>query len=519
MKKRMLFFFAVVLAMAIALGGCSGDKSGGSQQGNSGSTLADAEPTYGGSLIYGMTQDLVSLDPHQNTDAGTRSVVFNMYEGLVKPTPSGDLEPAVAEDYKIEDDAMTYVFTLRSGITFHNGNPVTVEDVEYSINRYAEAQGENSAFSLAVKSVSCPDDKTIVVSLNAPDSEFIYQMTLGIIPKDFEWDGVSGFPGTGPFKFVSYTPGEKLVLAKNEHYWKEGLPYLDEVTFKFIATVDTAFLELKAGTIDVLNYLVVAQVADLSRSGDQFTIVEGNMHLVHAMFLNNQYGPLQDERVRQAICYAINRDEINQFLFDGKSTIIGSHMIPDLTTWYEGEAASVYSYDIAKAKDLLKQAGYENGFDLVITVPSAYTQHVETAEIIENQLSMIGVRVSIQKVEWTTWLKEVYTNRNYQATVIGFDGKLNPSDWLAKYGSDAAKNIANYSDAEYDALLEKALKTTDTEEKASYYKQMQMNLAQHAASCYIEDPADFVAMNSSFGGYQFYPTAAWDVSCIYKKAQ
>ncbi len=510
---------ALVLLLAIALTACSGDKSNGSQNGNSDSSTLTETATYGGNLVYGMTQDLVSLDPHQSTDAGTRSVVFNIYEGLVKPMPNGDLEPAVAQDYEISKDALTYTFILRSGITFHNGKTVTVEDVEYSINRYAETQGESSAFSMAVKSVVCPDDKTIVVTLNAPDSEFIYQMTLAIIPCDFEADKDHPFPGTGPFQYVSYTPGEKLVLSKNENYWKEGLPYLDEVTFKFISDINTAVLELKAGTIDVLNYLTAANVSDLKNNSDTIRIVEGNMHLVHAMFLNNAYGPLQDERVRQAICYAINKDEINQFLFDGKSTIIGSHMIPDLNTWYEEACAGMYSYDPVKAKDLLEQAGYKDGFDLVIKVPSSYTQHVETAEIIENQLSAVGIRVTIKKIDWTTWLSEVYTNRDYQATVIGFDGKLNPSDWLAKYASDAGKNIANYADEDYDRILKEALSTVETEKKADLYKQLQMNLAEHAASCYIEDPADFVGMNSRFGGYVFYPTAAWDVSCLYVKGQ
>ena len=517
MKRLLAILLSLGLALSAVLTGCTAD---GSKDGTSddAQTHTETEPVYGGHLVYGMTQDLVSLDPHESTDAGTRCVVFNIYEGLVKPTSEGKFIGAVAQDYRMSDDALTYTFVLRDGIRFQNGQEVTVEDIVYSINRYAEFSGESSAFSLALKEVSCPDEKTVVVTLNAPDSEFLSQLTVGIIPNGS--DAGENPVGTGPFAVMEYKAGQYLDLVKNEYYWEEGKPYLDSVRFKFIADVNTAFTELQAGTIDVLNYLTSPQVQALTKSAkDEFRIVEGNMNLVHAMFLNNQSGPLSDVRVRQAICYAVDRDAINSFLFDGKSTIIGSHMIPSLTTWYQPEAASVYTYDVEKAKDLLKQAGYENGFELTITVPSSYSQHVDTAQIIADQLSMVGIKVEIKQVEWTVWLNEVYKGRNYEATVIGFDGKLNPSDWLAKYGSEASNNLTNYSNAEYDALLEKALKAVEEDEKASYYKQMQMNIAENAAAVYIEDPADFVAMNSAFDGYIFYPTAAWDLSTIYQVKQ
>ena len=514
MKRSLAFLLTLVLALSAVLSGCAKDgKTGGTE--DNAQTPTEAEPVYGGHLVYGMTQDLVSLDPHESTDAGTRSVVFNIYEGLVKPTSDGDLVPAVAEKADISPDGSVYTFTLRDGVKFQNGQAVTVKDIEYSINRYAEFSGEGSAFVLALKEVSFPDDKTVVITLSEPNSEFLSQLTLAIIP---EGSDPSKEPiGTGPFKVSEYKVGQYLDLSKNEYYWKEGEPYLDTVRFKFIADVNTAFTELQAGTIDVLNYLTLAQVEALQKgTQDAYGIVEGNMNLVHAMFLNNAYGPLSDVRVRQAICYAVDRQAINDFLFGGKSTLIGSHMIPSLTTWYEPAAAETYTHDVAKAKELLKEAGYENGFELVITVPSSYSQHVDTAQIIADQLSDVGIKATLNQVEWAAWLSDVYHDRNYQATVIGFDGKLNPSDWLAKYGTTASNNLTNYSDPTYDELLEKALAAVDTEEKAGYYKEMQMNLSQNAAAVYIEDPADFVALSSNFSGYHFYPTAAWDVSTIYQ---
>ena len=519
MKKSCILLSVLVLLLSVVLCACGDDKKGETSSTNtsSGNTPADSAgvPAMGGSLVFGITQDLASLDPHQSLDAGTRSVIFNMYEGLVKPTSTGDLEPAVAESYQIDPDAKTYTFTLRDGITFQDGSAVTVEDIEYSIERYAELQGEASAFFNALDQVEILDEKTVAVHLKEGNSEFLSDLSLAIIPKDNP-DPAGNPIGTGPYQYVSYSVGQKLELKKYEGYWKENGAYLDTVQFKIVADLNTAVTELQAGTIDVLNYLTAAQTQSL---GDQFTIVEGNMNLVHAMFLNNEYEPFQNVKVRQAMCYAVNRQEISDFLFGGKSKLIGSHMIPSLETWYEPAAENLYEYNVEKAKELLAEAGYPNGFTLEITVPSSFTQHVSTAEILVDQLSRVGIQATIKKVEWTTWKEEAYRNRNYQATVIGFDGTLAPSDWLKKYATTASNNIANYSNAEFDKTLEAALETVDEAQKSELYKKLQMNLAENAASVYIEDPADFVAMNAKYGGYEFYPTAAWDVSKIYVKAE
>ena len=190
-------------------------------------------------------------------------------------------------------------------------------------------------------------------------------------------------------------------------------------------------------------------------------------------------------------------------------------MIPALEKYYESAAEDVYTYDPEQAKSLLAEAGYADGFDLEIAVPSSYSQHVDTAQIIVEQLKAVGINATIRLVEWSTWLDEVYSGRNYQATVIGFDGTLAPSDWLAKYRSDASNNIANFKNDEYDQKIDEALATVDDSEKVTLYKELQMILAQNAASVYIEDPADFVAVNKRIGGYQFYPVAATDLASMY----
>lgn len=521
MKKRQILAAVMAMVMSVALCACGGGKttensSEGTSNENSvaedssSNTLSEGTPVSGGSVVFGMTQTLTSLDPHMNTDAGTRDMVFNLYEGLVKPASDGDIVPAVASEFKISDDAKTYTFTLRDGITFHDGTPVTVEDVKYSIDRYAEIQGESSAFSI-VSDVTIADEKTIVVTLKESYAEFLALMTVAIIPESNE--DITGNPiGTGPFKFKSYTPGENLVLEKYDGYWKEDAPYLDEVTFKFCADVDTAYVELQAGTIDILRYLTADQAANL---GDEFTIYEGSMNLVQGMFLNHEYEPLSIKEVRQALCYAVDRDSVNQFLFGGKSKIIGSHMIPTLGKYYEEAAEAVYTYDPAKAKELLAEAGYADGFDLEITVPSSYSQHVKTSEIFTEQLSQVGINVTIKQVEWSTWLEEVYQGGQFQATVIGFDATLMPGDFMMRYTSDSSKNFMHYYSEEYDTVFTQAYEAVDDEEKIELYKEAQMILAEDAAAVYIEDPANLVAVSSEFAGYTFYPTSAEDMSLLY----
>ena len=523
MKKKQLLSGVMALLLSASLCACGGSKTaegtseaaGESSEAETSNTLSEGTPVPGGSVVYGMTQDLASLDPHVDTDAGTRDVVFNLYEGLVKPTSDGGFISAVASDYTISDDAKTYTFTLRDGITFHDGTPVTIEDVKYSIDRYAEIQGESSAFSSLVDSVEVQDDKTLVVNLKESYSEFLPMMTIAIIPQSNE-DPAGNPIGTGPFKYVSYTPGQNLDLEKYDGYWQEGVPSLDSVEFKFIADVDTAFVELQAGTIDILKYLTSAQAETL---GDDYNIVQGSMNLVHAMYLNSAYEPLSKTEVRQALCYAVDRDAINNFIFGGKSHIIGSHMIPAMSKYYEPEAETVYSYDPEKAKELLADAGYADGFDLEITVPSSYSQHVDSAQIIADELSQVGINVTLNQVEWSTWLQDVYKGGNFQATVIGFDGTLAPSDWLKKYVTDDAKNFMHYSNTEYDDVFNTAYTTVDDDVKVENYKKAQMILAEDAAAVYIEDPANLVAVSKKFGGYTFYPTAAEDMSLLYQVEQ
>ncbi len=503
MKKSMRSALAVMmlLTLTIALGGCSGDKASDSSQ-----------------IVVGIPQDLEdSLDPHVAVAAGTKEVLFNIYEGLVKPDPNGELNPAVASEYAISEDEKTYTFTLREGIKFHNGNPVTVEDVKYSIEKCADAtDGEPlvEAYSI-IESVNTPDDRTIEIVLSEPNNDFLSYMTTAILPADNTEPDTNPI-GTGPYMYVLRSPQENFVVKRFDGYW--GTPAnIENVIFKVCPNADTITMDMRGGSIDMYARLTSAQINEL---GEGFDVYEGTMNLVQALYLNNAAEPFDDIRVRQAMCYAVNQQEIFDLTFDGKGTEIGSSMFPAFGKYYMPELAEVYNQDIDKAKALMKEAGYEDGFSMTITVPSNYQPHIDTAQVLIEQLKAINIDARIELVEWSSWLSDVYADRNYEATVIGVDAaELTARALLDRFESQAGNNFINFSNAEYDKVYADVITCNDPEQQTKLYKQLEAILTEDAASVYIQDMAEFVALNDRFEGYEFYPLYVQDMSKIKLKEQ
>lgn len=240
------------------------------------------------------------------------------------------------------------------------------------------------------------------------------------------------------------------------------------------------------------------------------------MNLVQALYLNNAVEPFNDERVRQALCYAVDPQGIMDLISDGKGTEIGSSMFPAFEKYYMPELNDVYNQDYDKAKELLAEAGYPNGFSFTITVPSNYQQHIDTAQVLVEQLKNIGVTAEIELVEWETWVSEAYTNRNFEATVVGVDASsLTASALLSRFVSDAPNNFINFSNADYDAAYARAEAAVDDEEKTEGFKECERLLAEHAANVYIQDLPCLVALNKKYAGYEFYPLYVQDISKLY----
>jgi len=512
MKKK---FLALVLAvlMTAALCACGGGKPQAVQPTDIPNGSA-GEKSGGGEITVGIAADLdTSLDPHvSSSSAGTREVLFNIYEGLLKPDTDGNLIPAIAEDYTVNETADTYTYTLRDGVRFHNGKTVTVGDVVYSLTRAAGLEtGEPLVAELGgIASVEAPDDKTVVVTLKASDAEFNAYMHAAIIPEGI--DPAAEVVGTGPFRFVSRTPQESIVLEKFADYWGEGA-LLDKVTLKVIPDGQTMVMSLRSGAIDMTNHLTASQIADLS----ELTVLEGGSNIIQALYLNNDFEPFRDLRVRQALCYAIDRQAVIDLANDGHGIPLGSSMIPSMGKYVVPELLDVYKPDAEKAKALLKEAGYED-LSFSITVPSSYPIHVDAAQVIVEQLRAAGINAEINLVEWATWYDETYKGRKFESTVVGMDThSLAASGCLARFQSGSGKNFINFNSPEYDETFAKALATVDEAEQTALFKECERILTNEAANVYIQDSASFAVMQKDVAGYQFYPALyIMDLSTMYR---
>ncbi|MBO7401594.1 MAG: ABC transporter substrate-binding protein [Lachnospiraceae bacterium] len=476
----------------------------------------------GGTVTVGITADIDGLDPHKIKSAGTREIMFNLYEGLVKVDAKGNIVGAVASEYEISADAMTYSFKLRKGVKFSNGKEVTANDVVYSLKRLAGKLENPDAEVAVVAAMSIVnditaskngDDDVITLKLDSANSELICYLTGAIVPEGYTTaDGAA--PGVGPFKYESYTPLQDLTIVKNENYYKPENVHLDKVVFKIMTDSDAAFMQVLAGAIDIYPNLTADQVAALPAG---YRAESGGMALVQALFVNADVAPFNNQKVREALNYAIDRDYIIKMVGDGKGTPVCSGVFPGFAKYYDASLERYYTKDTAKAKELLKEAGFPDGFSFTITVPSNYKFHVDTAQVIAEQLKEVGVNARVEQVEWATWYSDVYKGEKYEGTIIGLDSNLAPGDILRFYPSTSSKNFMNYNSAEFDRIYALAAAEADDAKKVDYYKQLQQMLAKDAAAVFIQNPVLYVAVSDKLDGYTFYPLFVQDMSSIYFK--
>ncbi|MCL1913884.1 MAG: ABC transporter substrate-binding protein [Eubacteriaceae bacterium] len=458
-------------------------------------------------LIWGSMTEPVTLDPlsAQNTADG-RSILFNVFEGLVKPEPDGSLSNCLAQSYEIDEAALVYTFRIREGVLFHNGATLTAEDVKYSI---LQAQEQSLPGLSAIEGIDA-NGMDLEVVLSAPDTFFLPYLTVGVVPDGYE-DREANPVGTGPFYIASYSPQQNLVLAKHESYWKSGVPLLDEVVVKFAADTGALLSSLQAGVIDGSNVNYV-QAGQLDES--QFNFTNAQSASVQALFLNNAVEPLDNINVRKAIAYAVDKGQIVQTVFNGHGTLAGSPMIPGLKQYVNNDIADAYPTDIQMAKSLLEKAGYPDGFELKITIASNYTMHVDTGQMIVNQLEQIGIKGTIELVDLATWLSSTYRGRQYEATIISVDGSLSPSSFMSRYQSQSESNFVNYSSEKYDELFSRAIAAIDIDERIELFKQAQQTLSDDVASVYLQDIDSIWAIKKEYSGIVDYPIYVFDFSKI-----
>ena len=506
MKRNSWFtLISVLLVSVLMLSACS---SGSSDE----KDKSDGEATQ--EINVRMNDDPDFLDPHLATASISFQMILNMFEGLFSPETDGTLSPAIAEDYELSDDGLTYTFKIRDNVKFHNGETVTVEDIQYTFDRLMGTNNDeplSSNFENVV-SIETPDASTVVMTLKEANSNFLYSLTAlqsGIVPEANDGDHNENPIGTGPFKFTSYNPGTNLVMEKNAEYWKDGLPHLDKVTFVFQSDDQGAFMALQGGEIDLTS--VPAHRISEVESDFNVNHQDNNSSLI--ITFNHERAPFDDVKVRQAINYALNKQDVIDSVYSGFATPLGSNMSPAMGEYYLDGLQDVYETDIEKAKQLLTEAGFPDGFKTTMSVSSHNTMYADIAQITVENLKEIGIEVEIEVIEWGIWLERIYSGRDYEMTAIDLTGRPSAYEILNDYiSTNDSENFFKFNNAEFDGVMSDVLKEPDLDEQIKLYHRAQEILTEEAASVFIADYQIVWALDKDLEGQKTYPFWFHDMS-------
>ena len=504
---------AAVLLMCFVLSSCNPNEtpSSSAQASSESGSVSGAQRA-----VVAIQQDFDSLDPHIASDTGTQEVMFNVFTGLVNTNTAGEIVPELALSWSISEDQLAYTFVLRPDLLFHDGSPVRPEDVQYSLLRLmGRTEDQTDPLSSSFRSVDDvvvvedAEAPTVTIVLSEPDASLLGKLIVAIIPENSGADQAKTPLGAGPFRFVSYTHGVGMKLEKFESFYQEGLPKLDEVEFRIITDANTAYLALRNGDIDIYN---VTLDQSLALPSDQFTVLNTPQNMVQLIAFNLDHEPFQDIRVRQALNHAVDKDEIIAIQAPG-SQKLGTNFCEVMAFYAEKGLENTFPFDQEKARALLEEAG-QQGLTFTLRLPSNYPFHIETAQIVKDQLNKVGVTMELDLIEWATWLTDVYAQFNHQSTLVGLTGKLDPDSVLGRFSSDHRNNFMRYANSDVDRLLLEGKSMANQDERAVIYKQIQTILAEEVPGIFIMDITLYRAINNRLTNLPTYPIGYIDMKTV-----
>jgi len=457
-------------------------------------------------LTFGLSGNPDTLDPQKTAGTLTFQVVKSLYDTLIEPDTTGKLVPALAESWTVSPDGLTWTFKLRQGIVFHNGQPLTSRDVKATLDRIRDASfgsPRRSEFT-AIKEVRIPDPQTAVIVLGAPYAPILANLASGwgaILPADLIQSGHnfdSEPVGTGPFKFEKWTRDNKISVVRNSNYWIKGLPKLERVDFQIVPERSVQVQGMMSGAIDALEF-VDPEDLPMLQSNPKVTIRKDQTSLILVMAMNCSREPLNDLRVRQAINYAVDKQLVLDVAYGGGK--VGSTFM-DTGNAYTTDFSYLYAYNLDKAKQLLKEAGVGNR-QFTIIVPQNYPLHVKAGELLQQMLEKAGMNVKIQLVDWSTWLARVYTEGNFDLTVIGHTGKLDPDGTLSGYGT--SKKYVRWINPTCDEKIRQAATISDFDARKKLYTEALEIMAKEVPFVYLGSSYRYVAMRSNVVDFRITP--------------
>jgi peptide/nickel transport system substrate-binding protein len=472
------------------------------------------KPVHGGTLNISLAAEPTGLDPTTNPSAAIKRVVhYNLFESLLKVDRNGKVVPCLAKSYSISKDGKEYTFILHPGIKFHDGKPCTAEDVKYTFERLLNPKtaAPYRMYYEAIEAIQVVDPLTVKFKTKKYESNFLFNLARGdavIVPRHAV-DQLKSHPvGTGPFKFVDWKRGDSVIMTKNPDYYRKGIPYLDKVTFKFISDPSAQLAALRAGDIDVIAYdLSPENVPGLEKDA-RFKVLKGNTTTDVILAMNHSKKPFNDPKVRQAITLAIDRKAVIQGAVGGYGTAIGSHMDP--TNPYYIDLSGLYPFNPEKAKQLLTEAGYPNGFGAVLRLPEPYAYARRSGEIIADQLSKVGIKLTLEVIQMGQWVARVFNNAEYEMTLIGH---AEPFD-IEIYGRP--NYYFRYKSPKFQELMKRAEGEMNEQARKKIYEQAQRWLADDFVNAYLFAYPALPAMKKEvMNWWKDYPTIAADATEVY----
>jgi peptide/nickel transport system substrate-binding protein len=436
----------------------------------------------GGTLIAAFSADPAGFDPVRGPSGMSHVVIEQVYETLMLLDPDAKPIPGLAESYEMSEDGLAYTFKLRDGVTFHNGDPLTAEDVKFSFDRLREPDSGYSYGSQVetIEAVEVVDPLTVRFRLSERTGPFLIYMAFpgsSIVPKKLVEAGhdLNAQPiGSGPFKFVSYQPRSAIKFERNPDYYEEGKPYFDAMEYRIISDITALTNAVMSGVVNFSNEIPPKDWATIQSNSDLVgKTIEGSRY--YWLLPNNAKPPLDDPKVRQAIAHAIDRQAVVTGAFFGQATPILGGVIPE---WNWGYADLQYfspSGDPERAKQLLAEAGDPDGFETSMTIASSFPAMVAMAPIIQANLQAVGIKASIGTMEIPRYWDEVWSTSNFDITTMYWLSPLaDPDDFVTNnYKCGMAINVQKSCSEAMDAILAEAKAAPTEEERKQLYREMQ----------------------------------------------
>ncbi|MCJ9673574.1 MULTISPECIES: ABC transporter substrate-binding protein [unclassified Neorhizobium] len=471
-------------------------------------TLAQQKDT----VTIGVATEPPHLDPSSHVAGSIREIVYaNVFQGLMLIDETGKEYPSLAQSTDVSKDGLAYTFKLHQGVVFHDGAPFDSSTVKFSLDR---ARGPNSVNAgkrifEPIKTIDTPDAYTVVITLSRPVGDFLYNMGSGdaimVSPATADTN-VQRPIGTGPFKFDRWAKGDRIELSRFERYWGEPAKF-SKATFRIIPDAQAQVAALQTGEVDAFPLMGAPETLKQFEKNPQFKVVVGQTQAEVYMPLNHRRKPFNDVRVRRAMTYAIDRKAVIDGAVAGYGTAIGSHFPPSDPDYLD--LTGVYPYDPAKARKLLTEAGYPNGFEAkFILPPFPYTRRA--GEIIQAFLADVGIKANIEVYQGPQWLSQVFRDANFDMTIIG---QTEPRD-IGTYARDDW--YMGWKNDEFRTLVAKLEATTDTAERTRIDHRLQTIISDDAAGVYLfELPKTGVWAAKLQGLWKNSPVQANDLTKAY----